>query len=79
MDTCLYAGVAASVLAEILKRVPGLANVLRRYPKIAITLIIGVYYLQTGQVTDIECWIKAIGSAIGAYEVAIKPLTKISQ
>lgn len=69
-DLCLIAGPVASVVVQVLKRVP----VVQKYPKVILALLTGAYAYIMG--TGWECWVAAFASGIAGYEVVIKPVVK---
>lgn len=69
-DLCLIAGPVASVVVQVLKRIP----VVQKYPKVILALLTGAYAYTMG--TGLECWVAAFASGIAGYEVVIKPVVK---
>jgi hypothetical protein len=70
MDTCVFAGMVASVATQILKRIP----VVQKYPKVVAALLTGAYAVSVG--TGFECWLSAFAASVAGYEVVLKPLTR---
>ena len=70
MDTCVFAGIVATLATQILKRIP----LVQRYPKVVAALLTGAYAYTVG--TGLECWVGAFAASIAGYEVVVKPLAR---